>query len=518
MIINLFTDLTNNELVDITIMRLLVRCPPHDIKTYDFKHTTIRNADLSIYFDFVNTVSIHKPGKHVLITANTKQSNIICYLSKLDTIFCKTQSAMEYLSEICSVSKLRFLGWTMTDKLNNGIFHPKTERSYYTFATNKNIEQLNNLAEKWPLSDKLHIYSKLGPTDNDAILDLITMPNVQFYLDRSPVESIFIQLEEEEFGYQLLEEASTGSVLITPNKELAGGQLVWSGFDNLLSVLIMTNDNLNVEKLSIQSREIFLENQHTFLQTFTKLFTKLFESIINHLPVLDTAEKKEPPLVSVITPTYNRSRFFKIALHMWNSMSYPNREWIIVDDGNEPIELPDTDARIKHIKLPERHTIGQKRNIAVENSSGAYIMCMDDDDFYPKNVIEHRLETLGAADCSFCSTIACYNLYEGISFINSPHTYDPPHKRVSEATLFFRREFWVNCGFPTDCQVGEGEAFIEGRYDKCRELDWQGIIIALIHSTNISNKKQPLHTPNGNHFINPSWGMTDEFVKLLEKL
>jgi len=524
MIINLFTDLTNNEVVDITIMRLLVRCPPHDIKTYDFKHTTLRPADLSIYFDFINTVSIHKPGRHVLITANTTQSNIICYLSKLDTIFCKTQSAMEYLSEICSVSKLRFLGWTMTDKLNNGLFHPKTETSYYTFATNNNIELLIQLAEKWPLStQQLHIYSQLGPTDNDAILDLITMPNVKFYLDRSPAESIFIQLDEEAFGYQLLEEASTGSVLITPNKELSSGQLVWNCFDNLISVLLKTSDNLDVAKLSIQSREIFLENQHKFLETFTKLFTKLFESIINQnqplLSLPENAEKKEPqPLVSIITPTYNRSRLFKIALYMWNNLSYPNREWIIVDDGNdaEPIDLPDDDARIKHIKLNSRHTIGQKRNIAVENSSGEFIMCMDDDDFYPKNVIEHRLETLGKADCSFCSTIACYNMYEGISFINSPHTYDPPHKRVSEATLFFRREFWTNHGFGADCQVGEGDAFIEGRYDACRELDWQGIIIALIHSTNISNKKQPVQTPNGNHFINPVWGMTDAFIKLLE--
>jgi hypothetical protein len=249
MIINLFTDLTNNQNVDITIMRQLVRCPPHDIKTFDLKHTTIRNADLSIYFDFVNTVSIHKPGMHVLITGNTKQNNISHYLSNLNTIYCKTHATMEYFSGLCSVSKLRFLGWAMTDKLNNGAFQPKTDRSYYAFATNKNIERLTQLAEKWPLPD------------NDAILDLITMPNVQFYLNRTPVESIFIQLDEEEFGYQLLEEASTGSVLITQNTELSSGQLVWNSFEQLLSVLVASSaENVIIEKLSIQSREIFLEN------------------------------------------------------------------------------------------------------------------------------------------------------------------------------------------------------------------------------------------------------------------
>jgi glycosyltransferase involved in cell wall biosynthesis len=226
------------------------------------------------------------------------------------------------------------------------------------------------------------------------------------------------------------------------------------------------------------------------------------------LPPTSEANSVEPsPLVSVITPTFNGSRFLKLALHTWQSFSYPNREWIIVDDGNEPsMELPN-DARIKYIKLHEKHTIGQKRSIAVDNCAGEYIMCMDDDAFYPKNVIEHRLETLGTAECSFCSSIACFNFYEGISFINSPHTFDAPHKRVSEATLFFRRAFCT----------GEGEdAFIQGRYDKCRELDWQGIIIALIHPSNASIYNQPVIIPNGNHFINKEWGMTEEYVKLLE--
>lgn len=523
MIINLFADLTAhkhiNEIIDITIMRLLVRCPPHDIKTYDFKHTCIRNSDLSIYFDYVNSVAIHKPGKHVLITGNTQFTNIGCYLSKLDTIFCKTHAQMENLSEMCSVSKLRFLGWTMTDKLNNGAFHPKKDASFYTFATHKNIDGLIQLAENWPISQKLHIYSHLGPTDNEAVLDLITLPNVQFYMDRSPMESVFIQLNEEEFGYELLEEASTGSVLITQNKELSNGQFVWNSIDNLIKI-IKNMGTADIEKLSTQSREIFLQNQYEFLETFTKLFTKLFESIINgkeSSPPSVAEPQNLPPLVSIITPTFNRSRFFKLAVYNWTNFSYPNREWIIVDDGFEPLELPD-DPRIKHIKLAERHSIGSKRNIGVENCSGEFIMCVDDDDFYPQNVIEHRLQSLAHFDCSFCSTIACYNIYEGISFLNSPHTYDKPQKRVSEATLFFRRAFWDQRGFPVDCETGEGEAFIEGRYDRCCELDWQGIIVALIHGKNMTDKKQPVSIPNGNHFMNADWGMTAEFVKLLENV
>ena len=78
------------------------------------------------------------------------------------------------------------------------------------------------------------------------------------------------------------------------------------------------------------------------------------------------------------------------------------------------------------------------------------IVCMDDDDFYPANVIERRLATIGNAECSYASTIACYNLFKRVSFINSPNVYDLPHKRVSEATLFFKRSFWDERGFGVD--------------------------------------------------------------------
>ena len=518
MIINLFVNLTNKnikDINDITIIRLLIRCPPHDMKVYDFKHTSIRDADLSIYFDYINSISIHKPGKHILITDNTQNRNILYYISKIDAVYCKTQATMEYFSDFCSVSKLRFLGWTMTDKLNNGYFIPKSVVSYYTFATNTNIELILQLAKDWPLEQKLNVYSKLNSSDNELVLDLISIPNIEFFVERAPTESIFIQLTEELFGYELLEESSTGSVLITKNMELSNDQYVWNSYDELLSIL---RGEMVVEKKSLQSRQIFLDNQQNFLETFTKLFTKLFENISEHLenPKI-TTHCEANPLVSIITPTYNRSRLFNVALFVWNNLTYKNKEWIIVDDGDELLEIPQAD-NIKYIKLDSRLSIGEKRNVAIKNSSGEFIMCMDDDDFYPSNVIEHRLATIVGSECTYASTIACYNWMKGVSFINSPNIYDHPHMRVSEATLFFKRSFWLNRGFPSEPKLGEGEGFIDGRYDQCHEVDWVGIIISLIHTDNVSRKIQPLQSPNGNHFINNTWGMSQDFIKLLETI
>jgi hypothetical protein len=533
MIINLFTNLSKdiNKNNDINIIRQLIRCPPHDMKVYDFKHTSIRNADLSIYFDYINSVSIHKHGKHVLITDNVEQNNIKYYLYKLDYIYCKTHKAEDYFSEIAQSKKIKYMGWSMTDKLNNGDFVVKSSESYYTYASLDNIIQLLQLVNDWPIEKKLNVYNRL-PSDNELILDLVTSPQVNFYMDKEPIESIFIQLTSERFCYELLEEASAGSIIISSNSELISrykGQYVWNDNKDLLEIL--RQGVSDIELSSNLSRKLFLDNQREFLENFTRLMTKLFKSILdnpeklldNPEKLLDNPEKQlinnidKRPLVSIITPTYNRSRFFKVALFIWNSLTYENREWIIVDDGDELIDLP-KDPRIIYLKLDSRLNIGVKRNIAVENSSGDYILCMDDDDFYPANIIENRLSTLGDYDCSYSSAIACYNIIRGISFINTPPLYDPPHKRVSEATLFFKRGFWLERGFPTQKTLGEGEEFIEGRYQKCKELDWLGTIISLIHTDNISRKTHSMNEPNGNHWKNESWGLTENFIKLLEKI
>ena len=126
-------------------------------------------------------------------------------------------------------------------------------------------------------------------------------------------------------------------------------------------------------------------------------------------------------------------------------------------------------------------------------------------------------------NCSFASSIACYDIYRKYSFINTPSIFDPPHKRVSEATLFFKRSFWEDRKFPNNINIGEGEGFIEGRYVECLEVDWRGSIISLLHTSNISGKRtlgnnyQSQDEPNGNHFMNDEWGMNEEFAKLLEE-
>ena len=72
------------------------------------------------------------------------------------------------------------------------------------------------------------------------------------------------------------------------------------------------------------------------------------------------------PFVSVVTPTYNRRRFIPYLIECYKSQTYPKErmEWIIYDDGTEPVKdlfenlkLPN----IRYIYEEEKQNIGAKR-------------------------------------------------------------------------------------------------------------------------------------------------------------
>jgi len=93
------------------------------------------------------------------------------------------------------------------------------------------------------------------------------------------------------------------------------------------------------------------------------------------------------PLVSVIIPTYGRPEFLKKAIELVRRQDYPNIEVVIVDDSPQPqADLP-KDNNIKYIHLKSRVSIGEKRNVAVQNAKGQVVVHWDDDDYFR----EHRV-------------------------------------------------------------------------------------------------------------------------------
>lgn len=90
------------------------------------------------------------------------------------------------------------------------------------------------------------------------------------------------------------------------------------------------------------------------------------------------------PLISVITPTYNRGHLLP---RVWQSLmqqTFKNFEWIVVDDGStdntQKIISSFADSRIRYIRLPENRGPNAARNEGVRASHAPYLVFLDSDD------------------------------------------------------------------------------------------------------------------------------------------
>ena len=235
---------------------------------------------------------------------------------------------------------------------------------------------------------------------------------------------------------------------------------------------------------------------------------------------------EELPKISVVTLTYNRKKFLDLAFHNILITDYPKDkiEWVIVDDSDDPKEQA-SDKIIKfgrengpltmtYIPLAKR-TIGRKRNVGIFRAENPIILFMDDDDHYPASSFRRRVSFLlthpWKPQAAVCTTIACYDLVNGISAVNTPPWNLGLSKRVSEATLTFYKSFWEARNFPK-VNMAEGDEFLEGR-DSVVEMPPQQIIVAMSHGSNSSNRRFPTDG-------SPScfWGFPKEFLTFLHGL
>jgi hypothetical protein len=96
--------------------------------------------------------------------------------------------------------------------------------------------------------------------------------------------------------------------------------------------------------------------------------------------------------------------------------------------------------------------------------------------------------------------------------MNVPPITLPMCERVSEATLCFTRAFWEERNF-AEVQIAEGNAFVRGREQRCREMSPQDVIVSLTHKKTTSDRKAPAGDPNGCHY-----GFADELFTLVSEI
>jgi YVTN family beta-propeller protein len=204
------------------------------------------------------------------------------------------------------------------------------------------------------------------------------------------------------------------------------------------------------------------------------------------------------PLVSCIMPTYNRRHFVAKAIELFQRQEYPNRELIILDDGDEPVEdLAPDDETIRYVRLAERQSIGQKRNIGCQAARGPIIAHWDDDVWVAPWRLSYQVAALIENEADLCGldNLLHYDLLTGQAW----HSVRPPGREpwLPGNTFCYRKSLWQERPFG-DRSVGSDIAFLRQR-PGAKSVALQAItwLVDIIHGQNASPKdgRNPLWRP-----------------------
>lgn len=101
--------------------------------------------------------------------------------------------------------------------------------------------------------------------------------------------------------------------------------------------------------------------------------------------------KNKKNLISIIIPVYNVENYIDNSINDILNQTYDNFELIIVNDGSKDRTLSKiekyNDCRIKLYNQINKG-VSSARNIGLDNANGKYIIFLDADDRYEKNMIE----------------------------------------------------------------------------------------------------------------------------------
>ena len=116
--------------------------------------------------------------------------------------------------------------------------------------------------------------------------------------------------------------------------------------------------------------------------------------------------KEIAPLVSICVPIYNVSTYLNRCLDSILGQTYPNVEYIFVDDCSTDDSLLVLKRRLINCQLnyyiiENRENIGlaATRNIAIEHAQGHFITWVDSDDYVSKDMVAKMVATQIKYDC-----------------------------------------------------------------------------------------------------------------------
>jgi len=207
--------------------------------------------------------------------------------------------------------------------------------------------------------------------------------------------------------------------------------------------------------------------------------------------------KVQLPFVSICTPTFNRRPFIPYIIKYFENQTYPKdkMEWIIIDDGSDPIEdLVKHIPQVKYYYYKEQMLLGFKRNIMHSKCRGDIIIYMDDDDYYPPERVSHAVETLIANPNFLIAGSSIMNIYfPNLDKIYQCGPYGPNHSTA--ATFAFRKELLEQTEYNNEKALAEESQFLKNYTIPLKQLDSLKTILVFSHIHNSFDKNIMLQNP-----------------------
>lgn len=202
------------------------------------------------------------------------------------------------------------------------------------------------------------------------------------------------------------------------------------------------------------------------------------------------------PRLSVIVPTGDRAILLNRCLAQLERQSFRDFEAVIVDGGRRSLPTPSY-PNVRYFRVDSGTTVGDRRNIAVENARGELVAHFDDDDFYHRDYLAELVawwDKSQPIDLGGMSQFYHYDVFRKrgwqTNLWNCGHPYG--------ATFCYRKSTWRRLGGFESFQRGEDQEFylaVEREGGRCVAAQRPDLFVYLRHGKNVSGPYEPIYHP-----------------------
>jgi len=211
--------------------------------------------------------------------------------------------------------------------------------------------------------------------------------------------------------------------------------------------------------------------------------------------------------ISILIPTYNRSKFIQLCIMNILRQDYPKEllEVIILDDSDSQTPFIENEEYIKkvlfpiklnYIKQKQRMTIGEKRNKLIKLSKNKIICFMDDDDIYLPTYISYSYKTLKDNKAGLVGSNQMMFIYPHNDFKSTGIDCGEKKFFIHEATMMMTKKWYNSSNKFEKSSKGEGVELIQANDKKVFITDIRQLMVCICHKNNTIDKSRFLENDN----------------------